>query len=71
MTGTAAIITAVVTFVLTALIGKFLIPFLHKIKFGQPINEIDCLRTIFLHHLESRAFKLSFSLNKITRVSPA
>lgn len=40
MTGTACIITAVVAFVLTAVIGKFLIPFLHKIKFGQPINEI-------------------------------
>ncbi len=40
MTGTATIITAVIAFALTAVIGKFLIPFLQRVKFGQPINEI-------------------------------
>ncbi|MEE0061655.1 MAG: phospho-N-acetylmuramoyl-pentapeptide-transferase [Acutalibacteraceae bacterium] len=33
------IIAAVAAFVSTAVIGKFLIPVLHKIKFGQPIRE--------------------------------
>ena len=33
------IIAAVASFVISSVIGKFLIPVLHKIKFGQPIRE--------------------------------
>ncbi len=33
------ILTAVIAFVVTLVAGKFLIPFLHRIKFGQPIIE--------------------------------
>jgi len=32
--------TALVSFIITAVIGKFLIPFLHKLNFGQTILEI-------------------------------
>ena len=32
--------TAVVSFIITAVIGKYLIPFLHKLKFGQTILDI-------------------------------
>lgn len=40
MTGYITVITAVVSFVITALSGKFLIPYLRKVKFGQTIKEI-------------------------------
>ena len=37
---TAGIITLLVSFILTAILGKLLIPFLVKLKFGQTIKEI-------------------------------
>ena len=40
MSSLSIVTTAVVSFIVTALIGKFLIPFLHRIHFGQPINDI-------------------------------
>lgn len=40
MTWTAGIITLLVSFILTAILGKLLIPFLVKLKFGQTIKEI-------------------------------
>ena len=39
-TGLWAFGTAIVAFAITAVIGKFLIPFLHKLNFGQTILEI-------------------------------
>ncbi len=36
----ANVVAAILAFGLTAIIGEFLVPFLHKIKFGQPINDI-------------------------------
>ncbi|MBP3414209.1 MAG: phospho-N-acetylmuramoyl-pentapeptide-transferase [Clostridia bacterium] len=35
-----SIIAAVIAFVVTAALGKVLIPWLHKLKYGQPIKEI-------------------------------
>ena len=35
-----AVITAILSFLITAVLGKFLIPFLHKLKYGQTILEI-------------------------------
>ena len=40
MTWIAGITTLLVAFALTAISGKFLIPFLRKLKFGQTIKEI-------------------------------
>ena len=40
MEGYVSIIVAAAAFVITAVMGKALIPFLHKLKFGQPINDI-------------------------------
>ncbi len=40
MQGIATIVTAVVAFGLTAVLGIFLIPFLKKLKYGQTIKEI-------------------------------
>lgn len=40
MNSTATIITALTAFVVTALFGKRLIPFLTKLKYGQTINDI-------------------------------
>ena len=34
---TAAVISAAIAFVLTAVLGRVLIPWLHKLKFGQNI----------------------------------
>ncbi|MEE1154598.1 MAG: phospho-N-acetylmuramoyl-pentapeptide-transferase [Acutalibacteraceae bacterium] len=39
MSSYMTIIAAVAAFVISSVIGKFLIPVLHKIKFGQPIRE--------------------------------
>jgi phospho-N-acetylmuramoyl-pentapeptide-transferase len=36
----AMILTAVISFVVTAVLGKFLIPYLKKLKYGQTIKEI-------------------------------
>lgn len=40
MSGIITLITAVIAFALTALLGIWLIPFLKKIKYGQTINDI-------------------------------
>ena len=40
MEGYMTIIVAAAAFAITAVMGKLLIPFLHKLKFGQPINDI-------------------------------
>lgn len=40
MNGVWTLIAAVISFVITALLGKLLIPFLHKLKYGQTILEI-------------------------------
>ena len=39
-TGLWELVGAVVAFVLSAVIGKFLIPILHKLKYGQTILDI-------------------------------
>lgn len=40
MTITVTVLAAAIAFVLSAVSGKFLIPYLHKLKFGQTINDI-------------------------------
>lgn len=40
MTWTAGLVTLLVSFIVTALAGKLLIPLLHRLKFGQTIKEI-------------------------------
>lgn len=40
MTGMGAVIAAIISFVITSIIGIFLIPFLKKLKYGQSIKEI-------------------------------
>ncbi len=40
MEGYISIFAAAAAFIITAVMGKALIPFLHKLKFGQPINDI-------------------------------
>ena len=38
--GISAITTILLSFLITIILGKFLIPFLHKLKYGQTILEI-------------------------------
>ncbi len=40
MEGYMSIVAAAAAFIITAVMGKALIPFLHRLKFGQPINDI-------------------------------
>ena len=40
MNAFVVILTAVISFVVTSVLGIWFIPFLHKVKYGQPINEI-------------------------------
>lgn len=40
MTQMLMVLAALVAFGVTGVLGKWLIPFLHKIKYGQPINDI-------------------------------
>lgn len=40
MNGLFVVISAVLSFAISALLGKFLIPFLHKLKYGQTILDI-------------------------------
>ena len=35
------LVTALLSFVIAGVSGIFLVPFLHKIKFGQPIKTVD------------------------------
>ena len=39
MNGVWALIAAVIAFGITAIMGKWMIPFLHKINFGQTIRD--------------------------------
>ncbi|WP_312643019.1 phospho-N-acetylmuramoyl-pentapeptide-transferase [Hydrogenoanaerobacterium sp.] len=40
MNALVIVLTAVVAFAVTAILGIWFVPFLHKVKYGQPINEI-------------------------------
>ena len=35
------LVTVLLSFVIAGVSGVFLVPFLHKIKFGQPIKTVD------------------------------
>lgn len=40
MSGTLFLLVSVIAFAVTAALGKWMIPFLHKLKFGQTIREV-------------------------------
>ncbi|MDR1627579.1 MAG: phospho-N-acetylmuramoyl-pentapeptide-transferase [Oscillospiraceae bacterium] len=40
MNGIWTVVAAIISFAITAILGKFMIPFLHKLKYGQTILEI-------------------------------
>ena len=54
------ILTAAVAFVVTALAGKLLIPFLHKLHFGQSIREDGPTPISRICRRSKRSFPLTF-----------
>lgn len=38
--------------------------------FGEPVDEVDSIRSVFFHHAETCALKLLFSLEEIAGVCP-
>ena len=40
MDGIWTMVAAAIAFAITALLGKWMVPFLHKINFGQTIREV-------------------------------